>query len=120
MASVLIVDDDPVVLKLLGGVVESAGHEVAVAAEGQEALRLAGARRFDLAVLDYQLPGATGLQLLKELRVAHPALHGIISSGVISPALGEQIAAADAVSLEKPYRMAALLELIRRLTAAPR
>ena len=47
---------------------ERAGYETRVAADGPQALELAGARRPDLVVLDLMLPGIDGLEVMRRLR----------------------------------------------------
>jgi CheY-like chemotaxis protein/anti-sigma regulatory factor (Ser/Thr protein kinase) len=67
MHSILIVDDDRLTRHLLSAVLEGRGYSVAAAADGPEALRLAGARRFDLILLDIWMPGMSGLEVLDRL-----------------------------------------------------
>ena len=74
MKRVLVVDDDRRMRRTLQIVVESMGLESAAAANGDEAsehLRKAG---FDLVLTDLKLPGATGIDLLEQVRAEHPKL----------------------------------------------
>lgn len=64
----LIADDDIVVRDVVRRYLERDGLEVAVAADGNEALRLMAAERIDVAVLDVMMPGPDGLQLCRSLR----------------------------------------------------
>ncbi len=68
MACILIVEDNPVNMKIVARVLEYAGHEVLKAAEAVEGLRLARARLPDLVLMDIMLPGMDGVAALKELR----------------------------------------------------
>ena len=68
MACILIVEDNPVNMKIVARVLEYAGHEVLTAAEAVEGLRLARERRPDLVLMDIMLPGMDGVDALKELR----------------------------------------------------
>jgi two-component system response regulator ResD len=67
-ASLLVVDDEPTITDVLSRYLERAGYETRVAADGFEALALAGARRPDLVVLDLMLPGIDGLEVMRRLR----------------------------------------------------
>lgn len=58
--SVLVVEDDENILNLLSAYLESAGYDVVTATDGDEGLRLALERVFDICVLDVMLPGKTG------------------------------------------------------------
>ena len=68
MARVLIVDDDPAILEILDAYLSGEGHEVLQAANGHHARGLLA--RVDLAVLDWMLPGVSGLDLAREARGA--------------------------------------------------
>jgi two-component system alkaline phosphatase synthesis response regulator PhoP len=72
MANVLVVDDDPAVLEILTAYLLAEGHQVLTASDGPEGERLLGSA--DLAILDWMLPGATGLDLTKTVRERYPQL----------------------------------------------
>jgi DNA-binding NarL/FixJ family response regulator len=70
-----------------------AGYDVvATAADGAQALRVAGAARPDVVVLDLQLPDMSGVEVTRGLRAAHPAVRVLVLS-----ASGEQQDVLDAV-----------------------
>ena len=66
--TVLVVDDEPTIAEVVSRYLERAGYSATTAADGLEAVRLAGERRPDLVVLDEMLPGLDGLQVLRRLR----------------------------------------------------
>ncbi|HEU4511708.1 MAG TPA: response regulator transcription factor [Nocardioidaceae bacterium] len=70
MARVLVVDDDPTVREVVVSYVRAHGHEVAEAADGEQALEQMGTARADLVVLDLMLPGIDGLEVCRRLRQA--------------------------------------------------
>jgi DNA-binding response OmpR family regulator len=70
--SVLVVDDEPVITDVVSRYLERAGYETRSAADGFEALSLAGDQRPDLVVLDLMLPGLDGLEVMRELQEAQP------------------------------------------------
>ncbi len=65
---VLIADDDTVVRDVVRRYLERDGLDVAIARDGNEALRLLGTQRIDVAVLDVMMPGPDGLTLCRSLR----------------------------------------------------
>ncbi|MDB5493048.1 MAG: sensor histidine kinase/response regulator [Phenylobacterium sp.] len=65
---VLAVDDNAVNLLVLDQLLTSLGHQVAKAASGREALEAMAAEPFDLVLLDIQMPGMTGIEVLATLR----------------------------------------------------
>ncbi len=67
-ARVLIADDDAVVRDVVRRYLERDGLEVRVAGDGNEALRVLGTERIDVAVLDGMMPGPNGLSLCRSLR----------------------------------------------------
>ena len=68
MRTVLVVDDEPEIVRLVRDYLERAGFAVAVAADGPSALRAARSARPDIVVLDLGLPGMDGLDVARELR----------------------------------------------------
>ncbi len=66
-ARILIVDDDQDILSALSKRLSWMGHEVVTAEEGEEALRLIADDAPDVVLLDIELPGLSGLDVLKRL-----------------------------------------------------
>ena len=71
MPTVLIADDDPKLLKMLGRTLTYEGFHVVTAAAALEALARAEARRPDVIVLDWLMPGLSGIEVATRLRAAH-------------------------------------------------
>lgn len=65
---ILLVDDDPILLKTLGLAFHRAGYEVVVALDGPEALRKVEEKPPDLIILDIMLPGMSGFEVCQHLR----------------------------------------------------
>ena len=65
---ILVVEDDPRLAATLDRVLAAEGHDVEVAGDGNEALRRARERPFDLVVLDVMLPGLDGIAVCRRLR----------------------------------------------------
>ncbi len=92
---ILMVDDEPNVRLVFRTALESAGHELAAAEDGQEALDILQATRFDLVLLDLRMPRIGGMELLGRLRAANndvPVIiitaHGSIPDAVAAMKLG--------------------------------
>jgi two-component system alkaline phosphatase synthesis response regulator PhoP len=68
MAKILIVDDEPSIVKLVTAYLEPEGYQVYTASDGPSGLKAARAYKPDLVVLDVMLPGMDGIELLSRLR----------------------------------------------------
>lgn len=68
---ILVADDNPANCKILKGVLENAGHEVEVVDDGEAALAALDRGRFDLALLDINMPEVSGYEVAKLYRVGH-------------------------------------------------
>lgn len=71
--TLLVVDDDEANRDMLSRRLERKGFAVAVAMDGSRAIELVREHSFDLVLLDVLMPGISGLEVLRELRQAHPA-----------------------------------------------
>jgi two-component system alkaline phosphatase synthesis response regulator PhoP len=67
-AKILVIDDEPSILKLVAAYLKPEGYEIVLAATGTEGLKIARMARPDLVVLDLMLPGMDGLEVLSQLR----------------------------------------------------
>lgn len=65
---ILVVEDNPLNLKLVRDVLQFAGYDVVAAQSGEEGLRIAEADPPDLVLMDLQLPGIDGIETLNRLR----------------------------------------------------
>src|SRR5438874_5718497 len=68
MATILVVDDDNDIRTFIETVLEAAGHEVTLAASGQEALNKLKRRPYELVVLDIMMPTMSGYEVLEQIR----------------------------------------------------
>ena len=113
---ILIVDDEPVSRALLADSLHTAGHEVAVAPEGEAALALCRRVRLDLIVADWIMPGMDGVTLCRHLK-ADPALRAIyVILLTAREGLADKVTALDAGAddyVVKPYAEGELLARVR-------
>jgi two-component system, OmpR family, response regulator ResD len=110
--SILVVDDEPVITDVVSRYLERAGYSTRVAADGFEALRLAGDSEPDLVVLDLLLPGLDGLEVMRELHETRPTrVIMLTAKGEASDRIaGLQRGADDYVV--KPFSPAELVERV--------
>lgn len=117
-AKLLLVDDDPDLLKLLSMRLTAAGYHVTAVGSAEDALAQVEIARPQLVVSDVQLPGRDGLALFDEIRARHPALPVILltAHGTIPDAV-EATARGVFTYLTKPFDGKALLEKIAQALA---
>ncbi|WP_434387168.1 sigma-54-dependent transcriptional regulator [Melittangium boletus] len=113
--SVLLVDDDPAVAKVLGALLGQAGLSVHTASRGDEALALLGRKPIDVVVSDVRMPGMSGLELLAEVGRSWPDLPVILltAHGTVPLAVEAMKAGATDFAL-KPFDREEILFSIRK------
>ena len=65
--SILCVDDEKSVVDVLSTILTKSGYSVFTALRGEDALKLLNEKQFDLAIIDYKMPGMNGIDLLKKI-----------------------------------------------------
>jgi DNA-binding response OmpR family regulator len=115
MATILLIEDEPDLARVLLRELEAAGYQVFHAADGWTALDLHGSRRPDLVILDWMLPGLDGLEVLRRIRrtSAVPVLMLTAKGEEIDRVMGLEVGADDYLS--KPFSMRELMARVRAL-----
>lgn len=126
MASILVIDDDARLRTVLALVIREAGHDVALAGDGKEALaemaRRPPDRPVDVVVTDIMMPEADGVEVIMACRRAFPTARIIAMSG--GPSTGDmdflRVAAklGAAATLAKPFLPDVLVRKIEELIAS--
>ena len=114
----LVVEDDPALLKLALQQVRSLGYQAIAARDGGEALDiLASEAKLDLILSDIVMPGGlSGILLAEEARQRHPDIKVVFMSGYSSDAIDQTaFNDLDAPLLRKPFRKAALAKTLRQV-----
>jgi DNA-binding NtrC family response regulator len=117
---VLVVEDEPRLRELLLKVIGGWGFDVSAARSGEEALRAVsstadGADTPDILVLDLNLPGMDGMDVLRRLRERLPALQAVILTGFASLEAARQAIHLDVVEfLTKPCHLGELEQSLDR------
>jgi CheY-like chemotaxis protein len=119
---ILIVDDEPAVLKVMKIVLEKSGFQVVLAGNGAEALEIFEQMRDQIRILitDMAMPGMNGLDLIRAIRNLNPAVHIVATTGMTTPDQMQAISDAGVSHvLSKPCSSHQLIELIRKLFSKP-
>jgi two-component system response regulator MprA len=113
---VLVVEDESLIADAVARALSREGLDVDAVGDGETALKAAGARRYDLIVLDLMLPGRDGLEVCREIRRADartPIIMLTARDALEDKVLGLDSGADDYVT--KPYELEELLARVRSL-----
>lgn len=118
--SILVVDDEDMLRRVMCRTLESAGFTIISAADGDEGLRRYKDHRASIAllVLDITMPGLNGIELLAEIRRLTPGIPAIIASGYDRPdELASTLNVPHTRFLQKPFSLQALRDAASELLA---
>jgi signal transduction histidine kinase/CheY-like chemotaxis protein len=119
-AYVLVVDDSEINLLFLVSMLEQIGCKVDSAMNGQEALALIGQNKYDLALIDINMPVMNGLELVKRLRSQHIELKAAaVSAYADNDKIKEAFCAGFDTYLTKPIEEHQLVELVQTSLREP-
>jgi two-component system, cell cycle sensor histidine kinase and response regulator CckA len=115
VARVLVVDDEPAVLKLINSILTKSGYEVMGAPDGRTALEIVcRPTAVDLVISDVVMPGMKGPELLEAIKRVSPST-ALMLMTAYSP--GEPLPPGSAPVLQKPFMPADLLAAIEKTLA---
>ena len=114
---ILVADDDPTALALMRAALEKAGFGVRTAVDGADALRQFGEDRFDMVMLDVDMPGGTGHEVCTALRLkAGPLLPIVMVTGMDDvPSVDAAYSAGATDFISKPINWALIGHRVRYL-----
>jgi CheY-like chemotaxis protein len=121
MASVLVIDDEPVTRTVIRAILESVGHTVGEADNGLTGLAMFYANSPDLVITDIFMPKKDGIETIRELRRTNPEIKIIALSGDVrfdGPGIlnAAHLLGADQV-IEKPFRNDELVRIAEQVLA---
>jgi len=120
--SLLIVDDEESLRTLLATALARKGYTATTARSGIDAIELISDmdRMFDAVLLDLNMPGASGIEVLKVIRICRPKLKVVIVSGHITPAARAEFELlGQRYFVQKPYKLDELGRQLRQLLDTP-
>lgn len=112
---ILVVDDEENLRRVIEVQLEQEGYQVETAADGKQALALLAQSTFALVLTDLRMPGISGMDLLREIRKAHPQIMVIILTafGTIETAV-EAMQAGAYHYVTKPVHLSELVLVVNR------
>jgi two-component system cell cycle sensor histidine kinase/response regulator CckA len=121
--SILVVEDEPTLLQLVGRALEAQGYEVTVALGPEEAIRRAGEREgdIDLLLTDVVMPGMNGVELVRQLTTTRPGLRPVYMSGYSADLISEHGVIDEEIDfIAKPFTLTELAATVRQALDRPR
>jgi CheY-like chemotaxis protein len=119
-ARVLIVDDEPALASTLGLLMRDE-TDVTVVTSGEAAVELVrSGRDFDAILSDLTMPGVSGMDLYARVREMRPGLEArliFMTGGAFTPRAAAFVASIANPTIEKPFEVSAVLDLVRRVAA---
>jgi len=115
--TVLVVDDEPMVLAFIEEALKKLGYKVLTVVDGQQACEVysSHADQIDMVLLDMVMPGSTGLEVCRRLRGINPKVKVILSSGYSSGDVAREARLAGALGfIGKPYSLEELSSALHR------
>lgn len=117
---ILVVDDDPSILQVMGQLLKTAGYEVITAATGEEALDLHVDKLPGLTFLDVRLKGKSGIDVFREIRGVDPQATVVILTGYPKIEDTVQVIKEGAFNyLTKPINSEELLGMVHEVLGEP-
>ena len=113
--TIIIVDDDKFILNVFSRILQKQGYNVDVVETGQETLEKINEKKYDLALIDVNLPDINGIDLVSKLNSINPDLIKIVITGF--PSIEDATNAMDQgviAYLVKPVKSEELIELIAK------
>jgi DNA-binding NtrC family response regulator len=117
---ILVVEDEDDLRNLLSHVLTTAGYDIATASDGEQAITTLKKQKFDLALLDIQMPNANGIQVLKFIKQNAPTTKAIMLTGYadLKHAMeAREFGARDFIN--KPYKLDDILATVERILKEP-
>jgi DNA-binding response OmpR family regulator len=120
LVRILVADDSDPVRGLIAHALSSDGHTIVQAADGSRARELLTSERFEVAVLDVMMPGIDGLTLCSWLRDTPEADQPRVLIVSAATTEAQALAAGADAFLDKPFRLATLRSVVRKLATTRR
>jgi DNA-binding response OmpR family regulator len=111
-----VVDDDSAIRAFLTEFLEQQAFEVRIAQDGMQALVLVRAEPFDLILVDFQMPGMSGLEVAAEVRKTHPHIPIALMSGTAKALNTDRVMRAGITRVfQKPFDLEVVKHWIQSL-----
>jgi DNA-binding response OmpR family regulator len=108
---ILVVDDEPQIRRIMRAILVAKRYEVTEVECGEDALKLIRSEKYDLMLLDINMPGITGLDVCREVRTSFDIPIIIMSAGEENKARALEVGAND--YLKKPFSVSQIFACVK-------
>jgi DNA-binding NtrC family response regulator len=116
--SILVLDDEPIVLKRLRPALEKAGYEVEVFSRSAEASERIKAKSFDIVITDLKMPGLDGMKFLTMVKKSSPRTEVIVITGFATMETAKESFQKGVFDfLAKPFKLGEIQEIVEKAEA---
>ena len=113
--NILVLDDEPIVLKRLGPALEKAGHAVEVFSRSADALARVQEKSFDIVITDLKMEGLDGMQFLTGVKERAPETEVIVITGFATMDTAKESFQKGVFDfLAKPFKLGEILETVKK------
>ncbi len=111
---ILAIDDEEIVRKSCERILRPAGYDIDTSADGMSALRMIGAKKYDLVLTDLKMPNMDGLEVMAAIKKSLPSAKVIIVTGYSTLDNAVKATLTGAYNyIEKPFSPESLLSVVR-------
>jgi DNA-binding NtrC family response regulator len=116
--TILVLDDEPIVLKRLRPALEKAGYEVEVFSRSSEAMARIMDKDFDIVITDLKMQGLDGMQFLTMVKQGSPKTEVIVITGFATMETAKESFQMGVFDfLAKPFKLAEIQEIVKKAEA---
>lgn len=120
VALVLLVDDDDMVLRVMSAFLGSEGHDTIAANDGHKAMEIINTRPIEVVISDMRMTPISGMELLRMIKAAKPALPVILLTAFASGKTAREARELGATGyLSKPFTNEEVLKTVEKALAGP-
>ena len=117
MKKILIIDDEPSLLKILGKFLEKLNYESITAENGDKGLEKFSEtpQEFFAVIIDYNLPGSSSKDILAQIKQTNPSIKTVLSTGFSVNEISKEFNVKIDATLQKPFTFADFKQTIEQL-----